>query len=86
MMSLSVERRNLLTISGYCRTESNDMNVIDGIILIIIEYYKSAKWSRIHKGQGIELSEDDSKATCIDYTVDQDPDDDTISGSVRGVH
>ena len=52
-------------ISGYCRIESNDMNIIDDIISIIFEYQKHATWSKDHKGDIIELSEDDSKATCI---------------------
>ena len=52
-------------ISGYCRRESNDMNIIDGIISIIFEYFKSAKWSNKYKGKVISLSDDDSKATCL---------------------
>ena len=42
------------------------MNIIEGIILIIFEYHKSAKWSKEYKGNAIDLSEDDSKATCTD--------------------
>ena len=40
-------------------------------------YYRNAKWSNKYKGDGIELSEDDSKATCETYTGIDD------SGSVR---
>lgn len=56
-----------LMIAGYCRLESQNMNIIDGIIDIIFEYQKLLKWSNIFKGKTIELSEDDSKATCTGY-------------------
>ena len=52
-------------ISSYCRIESNDMNIVDGIISIIFEYYRAAKWSRRYKGKTIKLFEDDSKAMCL---------------------
>ena len=59
--------RNHKLISAFCRIESKDMNIIDGIISIIIEYYKHATWSNQLKGDNIELSEDDSKAICTEY-------------------
>lgn len=58
-------QRNELLISGYCRMESNNMNIIDGILLIIFKYQRTAKWSNKYKGNMIELSEYDSKATCL---------------------
>ena len=61
----SKERRFAL-ISGYCRIKSNDMYIINDIILIIFDYHRSAKWSNTYKGKGIELFEDDSKAMCVD--------------------
>ena len=57
-------------IAGYCRIESNDMNIIDGIISIIFEYHKCAKWSIEYKGTALELSEDDAKVTCIKEEMD----------------
>ena len=57
-------------ISGYCRIESNYMNIIDEIISIILKYHKSAKWSNIHKGKYIILAEDDAKAICDDGVED----------------
>ena len=42
------------------------MNIIAGILSIIFEYYRCATWSRIYKGAQIVLSEDDSKATCLE--------------------
>ena len=61
-MATNPDKTKLL-ISGYCRLESNDMNIVDGIIFIIFEYQKHAKWSNKYKGDRIILSEDDSKAT-----------------------
>ena len=63
--SKQAQNRTLMLISGFCRKESNDMNIINGIIIIIFEYQKHATWSKIYKGDDINLSEDDSKATCI---------------------
>lgn len=57
--------KKLKLIAGYCRLESNDMNIVEGIISIIFEYHKSAKWSKQFKGSNIALSEDDSKAMCF---------------------
>ena len=57
------EDRTYKLICGYCRKESNDMNIIDDIISIIFEYQRSAKCSKEFRGDNIELSEDDSKAT-----------------------
>ena len=61
----SIKDRNHLLVCGYCRIESNDMNIIDGIIMMIFEYNKYATWSNEHKGKGIELFEDDTKAVCV---------------------
>ena len=58
--------KNYKLISGYCRIESHDMNIVDGIVLIIFEYHKFAKWSKKYKGENIFLEEDDSKAVCSD--------------------
>ena len=60
--------KNHKLISGYCRIESDDTNVIDGIISIIFKYYnyKTAKWSKQYKGKKIKLFEGDSKAMCVD--------------------
>ena len=71
--TMSTDRKqdkNFLLISGYCRTESDDMNIIDGIISIIFEYQQSAKWSNIDKGEYIRLTDDDSKAICDDGDED----------------
>ena len=66
--------KHYLVITGYCREHSNDMNIIDGIILIIYKYQKSAKWSRQKKGELISLSDDDSKAICTkDVSTDSMP-------------
>ena len=63
-MSTEASERLLLLINGYCRNEANDMIIVDGIIRIIFEYHKLvATWSKRFKGQAIELSEDDTKAT-----------------------
>ena len=65
-MAEKMDKQHLL-ISGYCRLKSNDMNIIDGIILIIFEYQKKyARWSNEYKGDKIGLSEDDTKATCVE--------------------
>ena len=45
--------------------ESQDMNIIDGIISIIFEYLKCATWSKTFKGSQIVLSDDDTKAICV---------------------
>ena len=37
-------------IYGYCRIESNDMNIVDGIISIIFEYQRHAQWSKRYYG------------------------------------
>ena len=58
-----------ILISGYCRIESRDMNIIDGIIMIIFEYHKFAKWSNVYKGSGIKLFDDDTKAECIEEDI-----------------
>ena len=49
------------------------MNIIKGIILIIFEYQKQAKWSNIYKGTKLKLLDDDSKVICIeeDYATPQ---------------
>ena len=60
------KEKRLVLISGYCRSESNDMNIIDGIIMIIFEYQRFAKWSKEFKGSLISLKEDDAKAICND--------------------
>ena len=57
--------RNAIITAGYCRMESGDMNIIKGIILIIYQYQRLAKWSSVHKGENIKLVEDDSKAVSI---------------------
>ena len=64
--SKKYDEKNYKLTAGYCRIESGDMNIIDGIISIIFEYQKLATWSNIHKGGMIKLSEDDTKATCVD--------------------
>ena len=61
-----LQDKNYKLISGYCRIESNDMNIIDGIILIIFEYCKVAKWSNVYKGSYIKLLDDDTKAKCVE--------------------
>ena len=61
-----VKQRMALLICGYCRTESNDMHIVDGIILIILQYHKHATWSNEYKGKRIKLSEDDTKAMCVE--------------------
>ena len=65
MMSLYQER-NYKLISGYCRLQLTNMNIIDGIILIIFEYHRLAKWSNKYKGNNIELLEDGTKAMSTD--------------------
>ena len=55
-----------LIVRGYCRIKSNDMNIIDGIILIIFEYHRSATWSNTYKGDNIKLFDDDSRALRVD--------------------
>ena len=74
-------------IAGYCRIESNDMNIIDGIISIIFEYQRFAQWSSKHKGDMVILSEDDTKATCgewMDDDIDYGPDEiEDFAHSVR---
>ena len=64
MSTLSQSESRKVLVAGYCRKESNNMNIVNGILLIIYEYQRFAKWSSIHKGKDIKLSEDDSKATC----------------------
>ena len=76
-MASSWQVQKELLIAGYCRIESNDMNIINGIILIIFEYHKCAKWSNENKGMALELSEDDAKVTCIKEDID------TTGNSVR---
>ena len=61
---MSAKNRLLSLIAGYCRIQSNGMNIIDGIITIIYEYHKIATWSKEFKGDSIELMEDDTKAIC----------------------
>ena len=63
-MAQKASKKLLTLIHGYCRIESNDMNIIDAIINIIFEYHKIATWSKKFKGQSIALIEDDSKAIC----------------------
>ena len=65
-MAQSVNERLLRLISGYCRIQSVNMNIIDGIIRIIYEYNQIATWSKEFKGDSIELSQDDTKATCVE--------------------
>ena len=67
-MATNATDRLLKLIHGYCRLGSGNMNIIDGIIGIILEFHQIAKWSNSdeHKGSGIELKEDDSKAVCVD--------------------
>ena len=65
-MPQKVSKKFLSLIYGYCRIESNNMNIIDGIIYIIFEYHKIATWSNKFKGKSIELTEDNTKAMCID--------------------
>ena len=62
-MARKVTNKMLELITGYCRIESDDMNIIQGIIKIIFEYHRLATWSRQFKGDAIELSDDDTKAT-----------------------
>ena len=59
-MSLSKERQCML-ISGYCRLESGDMHMIDGILPIIFKYQRTAKWSNEFKRDEIELSGDNTQ-------------------------
>ena len=63
---MAQKARDKLTklIEGYCRIESNNMNIIEGIISIIFEYHRIATWSNKFKGSSIELTESDSKAMC----------------------
>ena len=65
-MAHKASKKLLSLIHGYCRIESKNMNIIDGIIAIIFEYHQIATWSNMFKGESIELTEDDSKAVCID--------------------
>lgn len=67
-MSQKLGEKLIKVIHGYCRMESNDMNVVDGIIAIIYAYYQIAIWSKKFKGESIELFDDDSKAMCTDKT------------------
>ena len=64
----SNKEKLVLLIHGYCRIESNDMNIIDEILSIIFEYHKYAQWSFKFKGKGIELNEDGTIAKCTDIT------------------
>ena len=60
------EMKEYFLISGYCRFESGDMNIVDGILSIIVEYQKQyAKWSNTYKGDNIKLLEDDCKAVSV---------------------
>ena len=62
-MAQKMKNRLLDLIRGYCRIESIDMNIVQGIITIIYDYHKFATWSKKFKGKAIELSEDDIKAS-----------------------
>ena len=61
-MSHSRDEKHSKLVSGYCMEQSGDMNIVDGIIAIICQYLKSAKWSRKYEGDNIKLNDDDSKA------------------------
>ena len=65
-MAQKASNKLLSLIHGYCRIESNNMNIIDGIIYIIFEYHRIAIWSNKYKGKSIQLFEDDCKAMCVD--------------------
>ena len=58
------KQRKFILISGYCRIESDSMNIISGIISIIFEYHRLATWSNEFKGKHIDLFEDETKAVC----------------------
>ena len=63
-MAQRAKARLLKLIHGYCRIESDNMTIVDGIMRIIYEYHRIATWSNVYKGTNIELSEDDTKAEC----------------------
>ena len=46
---MSTRDRILSLIYGYCRMESNGMNIIDGIVDIIYEFHQIATWSKEFK-------------------------------------
>lgn len=58
--SMAQSDRKYLLVLGYCRMESKSMHIIDGIISIIFDYQKHAKWSSQYKGDSILLLEDNS--------------------------
>ena len=62
---MSAKDRIFKLINGYCRMESNNMNIVSGIIGIIYEYHRPvACWSKEFKGDSIELMDNDTKAYC----------------------
>ena len=65
-MTQKPDSKQLSLIHGYCRRQSNNMNIVDGIIYIIYEYQRLARWSKIHKGDKIKVSEEDTRAECIE--------------------
>ena len=67
-MASKSKEKFLKLIHGFCRLEANNMNIIEGIIFVICEYYQIAAWSNEFKGEFIKLSDDDSKATCTKET------------------
>ena len=60
------DEKNLILIHGYCRIESSDMNIIDGIISIIFKYYKCATWSTEFIGSKMTLEDNETKAVCME--------------------
>ena len=66
MTQRGASAKQVRLIHGYCRLESNNMNIIDGIIMIIYEYHQIATWSKIYKGSYIQLFDDGTKAKCIE--------------------
>ena len=53
----------LRLVQGYTRTESNNLNIIEGINHVIFDYsYIAKRWSSESKGRYIQLSDDDTKA------------------------
>ena len=59
------KHKKCILIAGYCRIESDDINIVEGIISMIFEYQKLAAWSGQYKGSQINLTDDDTKAIAI---------------------
>ena len=53
-MSQEGEDKLYLAIVGYWRMESNDMNIIHGIISIIFDFYKFEEWSKEGSSRSID--------------------------------